>query len=162
MTVGDAPLLERWQAPDFVGDFNRFGIPPHPLRAAIQDHGLITDQGGTLMVERTSDGTPLGTVSWRSVHYGPNPESLAWNIGINLVPAGRGHGYGAEAQRLLAVHLFATTSVKRIEAMTDADNLAEQRALERAGFAREGVLRRAQFRAGSWHDLVVYAVVRPT
>jgi RimJ/RimL family protein N-acetyltransferase len=72
----------------------------------------------------------------------------------------RGQGFGSVAQRLLAAYLFATTSVNRIEAGTDVDNLAEQRALEKAGFTREGVLRGAQHRAGAWHDLMIYAVVR--
>ena len=40
------------------------------------------------------------------------------------------------------------------------DNLAEQRALERAGFTREGVLRHAQFRGGGFHDLVIYSRLR--
>jgi len=63
---------------------------------------------------------------------------VAWNIGINLVPAGRGRGYGAEAQRLLAEHLLTTTSANRVEATTDVENTAEQRSLERAGFQRGG------------------------
>ena len=40
------------------------------------------------------------------------------------------------------------------------ENLAEQRALERAGFTREGVLRHSQFRAGRWRDNVIYSVLR--
>ena len=40
------------------------------------------------------------------------------------------------------------------------DNLAEQRALERAGFTREGVLRHAQFRDGGFHDMVLYSRLR--
>ena len=48
----------------------------------------------------------------------------------------------------------------RVEASTDITNLAEQRALEKAGFTREGVLRKAQWRAGDWHDLVVYSLLR--
>jgi aminoglycoside 6'-N-acetyltransferase len=32
--------------------------------------------------------------------------------------------------------------------------------LERAGFLREGIVRGAQYRGGSWHDLVLYARVR--
>jgi RimJ/RimL family protein N-acetyltransferase len=50
--------------------------------------------------------------------------------------------------------------VERIEAETDVENVAEQRALERAGFTREGVLRHAQFRAGHWRDTVMYSVLR--
>ena len=155
----DAELLEAWQQPAYIGDFNRFGLPPRPLRAAIRDTGLISEDRGSLIVE--ADGKPVGTVSWHPERYGPNPESTAWNIGINLIPEARGHGFGTEAQRLLAEHLLATTPANRIEAMTDVENLAEQRSLEKAGFAREGVLRGAQFRAGSWHDIVVYSFVRP-
>jgi len=95
------------------------------------------------------------------VRYGPNPESIAWNIGISLIPEMRGLGFGSQAQRLLADYLFAATSVNRIEAATDIENLAEQRALEKAGFVRDGVLRGAQYRAGAWHDLVIYSHVRP-
>jgi RimJ/RimL family protein N-acetyltransferase len=39
-------------------------------------------------------------------------------------------------------------------------NIAEQRALEWAGFTREGVLRGACFRAGAWRDMVMYSVLR--
>jgi RimJ/RimL family protein N-acetyltransferase len=40
------------------------------------------------------------------------------------------------------------------------DNQAEQRALEQAGFTREGVLRHAQFRDGGFHDMVLYSRLR--
>ena len=40
------------------------------------------------------------------------------------------------------------------------ENVAEQRALERAGFTREGVLRHTQLRAGRWRDNVIYSVLR--
>lgn len=38
--------------------------------------------------------------------------------------------------------------------------MAEQRALEKAGFTREGVLRGTTFRQGRWHDQVIYSVLR--
>ncbi len=162
VTAGDAELLELWHSTEYVGEFNDFGVPGGPVRERIQKTGLISAQGGTLIVELETNHKPIGTVGWREVRYGPNPESVAWNIGINLIPEARGHGYGSGAQHLLADHLFATSPVNRIEAMTDVDNLAEQRALENAGFAKEGVLRGAQYRHGGWHDLVVYSCLRRT
>ena len=54
----------------------------------------------------------------------------------------------------------AGTLAERIEAETDVENIAEQRALERAGFTREGVLRHTQFRAGRWRDNIIYSVLR--
>ena len=50
--------------------------------------------------------------------------------------------------------------MNRIEAQTDVDNIAEQRSLEKAGFVREGTARGAQFRAGAYHDLVTYSILR--
>jgi RimJ/RimL family protein N-acetyltransferase len=162
VTVDDADLLERWKSVEYIGEFNDFGIQGRPLNEAIQESGLISGQGETLIVELLTNGNPIGTVSWRAVRYGPNLESVAWNIGISLIPEERGHGFGSEAQRLLSDHLFATTPVNRIEAATDIDNVAERRALEKAGFRHEGALRGAQYRAGRWRDLSMFARVRGT
>ena len=104
--------------------------------------------------------SPSGPCSGERAHYGPPDDSRAWNIGIEIRPTARGQGLGAEAQRLLADWLFAATSANRVEAQTDIENVAEQRSLEKAGFIREGVNRGAQFRAGAFHDLVMYSRVR--
>lgn len=95
-----------------------------------------------------------------AVSYGGRLGCLAWRIGISLVPAVRGHGLGTAAHRLLVDHLFATTELDRIEAVTDVDNAAEQRALHKAGFTHEGVLRGAQLRGGQRRDVAVYGLLR--
>jgi RimJ/RimL family protein N-acetyltransferase len=162
VTLADADLLDAWDAdPKAIGEFNDFGIAREPMdRAALAKGPLRNDHNGHLIVERLSDGVPIGSVGWHKVRYGPNPESDGWNIGIALAPEARGFGYGTEAQAQLADYLFANTSVNRVEAQTDADNVAEQRALEKAGFHREGVARGSQFRAGAYHDLVTYSILR--
>jgi RimJ/RimL family protein N-acetyltransferase len=106
------------------------------------------------------DDQPIGTVSWHPVLYGPNLGSQALDIGISLRPWAQGRGHGSRAQRMLARYLFATTPVHRVQASTDVANVAEQKALARAGFLREGVLRGAQWRQGTWHDMVSYARLR--
>jgi RimJ/RimL family protein N-acetyltransferase len=50
--------------------------------------------------------------------------------------------------------------VTRIGAETEITNIAEQRALEKAGFTREGVIRSVMFRDGQWHDGVTYSILR--
>jgi RimJ/RimL family protein N-acetyltransferase len=162
-TLEDVELLTLWRSSTvYTGEFNDFGLTSHaPLKEAIKKNALIGESGGSLIVvERAADDKPIGTVSWHQVRYGPNAESFAWNIGIALIPEARGRGFGGPAQRLLALYLFATTSANRVEASTDIENVAEQRALEKAGFSREGVSRGAQYRAGRWHDLAQYSVVR--
>ena len=146
----DEAFLAHVRRPEIGGEFNSFDDPGGQRVAANVSRMIVV----------LDDGTPIGSMSWHGVAYGPYRRSLAWNIGITLVPEHRGRGHGAEAQRMLAEHLFATTEANRVEATTDVGNIAEQRALERAGFRREGVLRGAQYRAGAWHDLVLFARLR--
>ena len=162
LTLADADLLDTWDRdPVNIGEFNDFGRERDPVdRDALARGPLRNEHNGQLMVELVADDRPIGTVGWHRVGYGPNPESSAWNVGIALIPEARGHGYGSEAQRLLAAYLFANTRVNRIEASTDAENIAEQRSLEKAGYVREGVARGSQFRAGAYHDLVTYSRLR--
>jgi RimJ/RimL family protein N-acetyltransferase len=120
------------------------------------ESGLLDDRGGTLIVQYGPDR--VGSISWLRVQTGPT--AFSWMIGIGLAPQFRGRGYGSAAQRLLARYLFAHTQVNRVEAITEITNLAEQRALEKAGFTREGVLRGSTFRRGRWHDQVIYSVLR--
>jgi RimJ/RimL family protein N-acetyltransferase len=162
VTPADADALDeirRRETSD--GGYNDFGLQPGKVdREALEQGPMRNDRGGVLLIERVGDGQLIGTINWRRVQYGPNPESDAWQIGIDLVPEARGRGHGTQAQRLIADYLFQTTGLHRVEASTDVANLAEQRSLEKAGFTREGVNRQAQFRGGAYHDLVLYARLR--
>jgi RimJ/RimL family protein N-acetyltransferase len=159
-TIDDADLLDAWSAsPSPFNDFGTMGRGSVD-REALMVGPMRNETRGVLIVEVIDGARPIGTVSWHRVGYGPPGESDAWNIGIELAPDGRGHGYGGEAQRLVARYLFENTAANRVEAQTDTDNSAEQRALEKAGFVREGVMRGAQFRAGAYHDLVTYSILR--
>lgn len=150
--------FELWVKPG-VDPFNFFGFKTgRRLRQEFGDNGLITEQAGTLLLLRNED--VVGDVSWHAQPYGPPGAGHAFNIGIRLLPEHRGRGYGAAAQRQLADYLFATYPVNRVEASTDVDNHREQRALEKAGFLREGVFRGVQWRAGRWHDVAVYSRLR--
>ena len=162
LTIADADRLDAWAAdPDVRGEYNDFGLPPSPTdREALARGPFRNERNGQLLIERLDDGQPVGLVSWHRVAYGPNEGSEAWNIGISLLPDVRGRGFGSEAQRLLADYLFAATPLDRVEASTDVTNIAEQRALEKAGFVREGLLRGAQARRGVRHDLINFARLR--
>jgi RimJ/RimL family protein N-acetyltransferase len=81
-------------------------------------------------------------------------------VGVLLFPEHRGKGVGTSAQRLLADYSFSVTVANRLETTTEVDNVAEQRALENAGFVREGVLRGRGFVRGQWRDAVMYSRLR--
>jgi RimJ/RimL family protein N-acetyltransferase len=154
----DLPMLEELtQDPEQTGEFEWFGW--HDLRRwrrRSDDNGLVGPNSGTLIVVRGDQR--LGFVDW---HRQPvTVGASCWEIGIILLPEARGRGYGTQAQRLLARYLFAHTTAHRIFAGTEVDNIAEQKALERAGFTREGVARGAGWRNGAWRDGVIYSLLR--
>lgn len=155
----DLPLLEELtQDPGKTGVFEWFGWSDlRRWRRGWDENGLISPDGGTLIV--TGGDQRLGLVDW---HRRPAtvPTSYCWEIGIIMCPEARGRGFGTRAQRLLARYLFAHTTAHRICASTEVDNLAEQRALEKAGFIREGITRAAGWRDGAWRDGVTYSLLR--
>ncbi len=159
---GDLPILAAHTNDlAYLTEFNFFALHEHNgLEKYFQEDGLLNQMHGTLVVVTCDHDENVGDVSYRQVHYGPGNASTAYNLGISLAPEHRGKGYGVEAQQLLAEYLFSVYPIMRVEASTDITNHAEMRALEKAGFTREGVLRKAQWRNGNWHDLVVYSKLR--
>ncbi len=159
--ASDLPALAQYRidASSETG-FEYFGFTAtNAFERRFGQDGLISDAMGTLAVI-DAEGALAGSVGWFAVQHGPSSTARALNVGIGLLPAARGRGIGTEAQRLLATYLFDTTLIERLEAATDIENIAEQRALEKSGFTREGVLRHAQYRSGQWHDIVLYSRLR--
>jgi RimJ/RimL family protein N-acetyltransferase len=154
----DLPMLERFLIdPEATGSFEWHGFTdPGHWRRRWADNGLLDEDGGQLLVVSSAD--ELGFVAWRKIVTARG--SYCWNTGIALLPEHRGQGHGTTAQQLLVRYLFDHTQVARIEAGTDVANLAEQHALEKAGFTREGVMRRHAFGGGRWHDTVLYSILR--
>jgi RimJ/RimL family protein N-acetyltransferase len=155
----DATLLYRWaNDPATAGAFDALQLRTlAQVQRQIAEQRALTEEGGELLIAR-KDGTAVGIVQCHRVRYGPHSPAL--NIGIEVAFDQRGHGYGAEAQRLLADYLLYVFPIGRVEASTDVENIPEQRALEKAGFTREGVARAASWRGDRWHDMVVYSRVR--
>ncbi|HQY14477.1 MAG: GNAT family N-acetyltransferase [Ilumatobacteraceae bacterium] len=146
-----------------VGEHNWCGAPDADellgrLHHQFQCDGFLDRRGGRLVV--LVDGEAIGDVSWRPAQWGPSEGSVCPAIGIALLPQFRGKGYGTIAQRLLADHLFREYGAHRVQSDTAADNPAEQRALEKAGFRREGIVRDAEERDGRFHDHVLYGLLR--
>ncbi|MBO0813185.1 MAG: GNAT family N-acetyltransferase [Microlunatus sp.] len=151
ITTEDLPLLTGGESP-----FDEFG--PRPARSEAP-RPILTERGGLAIVDDQT-AELLGDVSWLWQRWGPNVDSRNPMIGIWLRPQARGRGFGTAAQRCVVDLFFRHTSVNRIEAATDIENLPEQRALERAGFAKEGCVRGSQWRDGAYHDSFLYSILR--
>jgi ribosomal-protein-alanine N-acetyltransferase len=138
-------------------EWRGFGNPAERRRRWERD-GYLGDGEGLLVVA-LADESIVGFVDW-SPAGGSTHLRGCFRIGILLLPEHRSRGYGSLAQVLLSDYLFSNTLANRLEATTEQDNLAEQRALEKAGFTREGILRGRGFLRGSWRDGVIYSRLR--
>ena len=71
-------------------------------------------------------------------------------------------GLNTESKLLLLTHAFETLDAQRVSWETDIRNLRSQRAIERLGALREGVLRAHRIRPdGSSRDTVTYSMLAP-
>jgi len=153
---GDLAMFRRFVSePGLAGAvWTGYSDPTGPARRFAAD-GYLGAADGRLMVE--ADETAAGYVSWAAIGAGL---SEYWSIGIVLLPEWRGRGVGWRAQTLLCDYLFANSPAPRIEARTQPENIAEQKSLEKVGFLSEGILRSADFRDGTWRDVLVYGKLR--
>lgn len=95
-------------------------------------------------------GVDLGEgVFERSAHFGYWLGEPYW-----------GRGLMSEAARATSVYALDRFGLARLEAGVFAWNPASMRVLEKAGFVREGVLRKSVFKDGVLIDRVLYALVR--
>jgi RimJ/RimL family protein N-acetyltransferase len=77
-----------------------------------------------------------------------------------LVPSERGKGYCTEAVRIIVDYLFLSRDTMRIQACTDTRNVASQKVLEKAGFKKEGTMRKYLFPRGELRDACLYSILR--
>ncbi len=166
-TVELRPVLESdldqfeaaFQSEAGATEYQWFGFTPtHGLREALRSRGLLAGPDNMLSV--LSDGALVGRVEWLERRWGRRDTSLCWEIAAGILPSARGKGIGTMAQRELVSYLFTHTRVERIQATTDPQNIAELRCLAKIGFVQEGVVRRAQWRGGRWHDQVLFSLLR--
>jgi [ribosomal protein S5]-alanine N-acetyltransferase len=145
--------------PEQAGTYTWFGQSSGGLAKRLESGELVTDDKGVLAIE-TDDGELAGWMSWHVRDNGPPPHGRCWMIGAFVLPEHRRKGIGTAAHVAVARHLFTHTQAVRVEAGTETGNVAERRALEHAGFVREGTLRQAVFRDGEWRDIAMYSVLR--
>jgi RimJ/RimL family protein N-acetyltransferase len=84
---------------------------------------------------------------------------MTGEIGYWMAPEARRRGVGARATRMLAEWALTTLGLERLELLAHPGNEASQRLAERAGFTREGVMRKYRRRHGVREDLVMYSLL---
>jgi RimJ/RimL family protein N-acetyltransferase len=151
----DLPLFAEWvNNSQFRGEY----LPLHQTSIAEIEKAPETDpfESKTFIVEK-KDGSKIGYVSH---YYMLHPSARVLEIGYALVPSERGKGYCSDAVMIMVDYLFLSKDVVRIQAHTNVRNASSQRVLEKAGFKREGTLRKSAFVRGEWEDFDVYSILR--
>ena len=155
MEKEDLPLFVEWlNEPEVLGEYN-------PLRQVSRteiEKGFEKDTTvfSDFIVEK-KDGSKIGFICHFDVVH---PGGKHLEIGYSLVPSERGKGYGTEAVEIMVDYLFLSKDVMRVQACTDVRNLASQKALEKAGFKREGIQRKGFFSRGEWTNDYMYSILR--
>ena len=101
------------------------------------------------------DGGLLGAVGLSQFDW----HDLKAEIGYWVAAEARRRGVGSRATRLLAEWALTSLGLERLELLAHPENEASQRLAERAGFTREGTLRRYRRRHGVREDLVMFSML---
>ncbi|HEX6652834.1 MAG TPA: GNAT family N-acetyltransferase [Thermoleophilaceae bacterium] len=100
-----------------------------------------------------ADDRVLGAVGMSNFDWA----DMKGEIGYWVVPEARRREVGSRATRMLAEWALTMLGLERLELLAHPENEASQRLAERAGFTREGVLRRYRRRHGVREDLVMFS-----
>ena len=154
----DAPSLAL-QANDISVWRNLRDLFPHPYTlehaAGFIEH--TRNQTPVCHLAIVIEGQAVGSIGLK---LGTDVERVSAELGYWLGAPYRGHGVMTEAIRAFTDAAFETLELTRIFAVPFADNVASCRALEKAGFVLEGLLRRSCIKEGRVTDQRQYARIR--
>jgi RimJ/RimL family protein N-acetyltransferase len=154
MEKEDLPLFAEWfSTPEVTGEYN----PLHQMSKAGAEKMLENPLELKPFIIQKKDGSKIGFVAHFCVLH---PAGKLLEIGYSLVPNERGKGYCTEAVEIMLDYLFLSRDTMRIQACTDTRNHASQKVLEKAGFKKEGTMRKYLFIRGQLRDSIVYSILR--
>jgi RimJ/RimL family protein N-acetyltransferase len=161
MVPDDADVLyEMWSDPELHLLTDDSPILPEslPARRARLEKSLVEPNAevARFTAETTADATVIGTC----LLWGIDAFNQFAHLGISLLPAARGHGYGREMVGLLCRYGFRFRNLHRIELETLATNTAMRALAESCGFALEGTQREQAWDGEGFSDIILYGLLR--
>jgi N-acetyltransferase len=137
------------------------GLRTTPERMAAQIAELLTLQAAgsdlPFTILRADNGTPIGMTRFLTID---RPNRTVEVGGTWLDSAYWRTPFNTEMKRLMLSHAFETEHVRRVQLKTDLRNVRSQRAIERIGAVREGILREhLQLPDGFVRSSIMYSVL---
>lgn len=151
---------EAWLADPQVNRYLETRWRAQPL-AAIREfvQGMLVSPDGYLFaIVETATGAHVGNIKLGPINAHHAFADVSYFIGET---DRHGRGYATEAIKLATAFGFDRLALHRVQAGLYAGNVGSAKALEAAGFTREGALRAQLKNAdGAWEDHVWYGIVR--
>ena len=113
-----------------------------------------TGSGTPFVIADATDDRPLGLLN---LQFGEDEEVAG--LAVSVFPQARGRGVASKALRLGATWGLRELGLCRVFAEAAVDNPASIRAIEKAGFQREGILRAHCKTHGQRHDCVMFSLL---
>ncbi|SEN59835.1 GNAT family N-acetyltransferase [Actinacidiphila rubida] len=153
----DLPVLLEEMYNDVLGYSRADGRPWRPASTPEQAGYTSEPSDGFAafsVVELASDELAGMAVLWSiDLHH------RSAHLGLGLRPSFRGRGLGGDVVRALCTYGFTVRGLRRLQIETLSDNAAMLAAAERAGFQREGLMRRRAWVYGREMDEVVLGLL---
>lgn len=154
----DAPVMFSW-----INERSQVLLNSNYKPVAYRQHMAwfesVTGREGMVIfaIRLTADQSLIGSCQLHSIDAVSRCAELQIRLGEVKQ---RGRGYGQQAVRLLLAHAFKDLNLERVYLQVITTNEPAIRVYEKAGFQREGCLRRAAHIDGRYVDLYVMAVLR--
>ncbi len=149
MEKEDLPILKEWD--NEIGIMGEYEPIIQETKADLERQFDKSTDGQWFFIEK-KEGTKIGLIAHFVAH--------GTVIGYAVLPNERRKGYGSEAIEIIVDYLFLTKNIVRIQAETHPENIASQRVLEKAGFKKEGIIRKSFFSRGVWRDTAMFSIIR--
>ncbi|MER6100075.1 GNAT family protein [Streptomyces sp. NPDC001728] len=155
----DIPVLRTELYDDVVNSARAEGGPWRPITPGSQDRRLVVDETNQENVAFSVVDLESGSLVGSANLWGIDTHNRSAHIGLGLLPAARGRGYGTDVVATLCHYGFVVRGLHRLQIETLADNHAMLRSAERNGFVREGVLRSSAWVLGEFLDEVLLGLL---
>jgi RimJ/RimL family protein N-acetyltransferase len=149
MEKEDLPILKEWD--NEIGIMGEYEPIIQETKADLERQFDKSTDSQWFFIEK-KDGTKIGLIAHFVAH--------GTVIGYAVLPNERRKGYGSEAIEIIVDYLFLTKNIVRIQAETHPENIASQKVLEKAGFKKEGIIRKSFFSRGVWRDTAMFSIIR--
>ena len=155
----DADSLQRHANNRHVSMHLRDRFPfPYEMEQARTFLGWIAKQPSPTVWAIEVNGEAIGGIG---IELHTDVERVSAEIGYWLGEAMWGRGIATEALKAVTAEAFKRFDITRLYALPFADHAASVRVLEKAGYVREGHLRRSAIKDGKVRDQVLFAAYRP-